>query len=227
ALPALGERGGGVRVQGRLADAALARSDGDHARTRIEPDLTLWPPATEPRRERGLLVRRHHVEPKRDARDARHGPDVLRDLILEARPERTARDGQRDDDHDRPVRRDGDVAHHVELGDGALELGVDDTLERREDRVAVWSHEVSLASTRRPWVTAACNRPLQFSAAPSRPARRGRSSPLRRPASAARGRAVPPRTADPRTARSRSPALRREAGRRRCRSTGRAWRKQE
>ena len=62
------------------------------------------------------------------------------DLVLEARPQGAAGDRQRDRHRDRAILGDDHVAHHVELGDGALELGVDHALERHEDRIAVGGH---------------------------------------------------------------------------------------
>ena len=81
--------------------------------------------------------RAHHVEVERDARDALDAADVPRDLVLEARPERAARHRERDRHVDVASARDDDVAHHLELGHGPLELGVDHELERLQDRVAV------------------------------------------------------------------------------------------
>ena len=56
-----------VRGQRRLADAALAGRDGDHARRAVERDALrpLGDAAAEPRRQRRLLVGTHHVEVER------------------------------------------------------------------------------------------------------------------------------------------------------------------
>ena len=77
------------------------------ARTRVErstrdPLRALGDAAAELRRQRCLLLGRHDVERHGRPLDARHGADVLRDLILEARPERAAGDCERDR---RPSRR--------------------------------------------------------------------------------------------------------------------------
>ena len=72
-----------------------------------------------------------------DALDAAHEP---LHLILERGAHRAAGDGQRDRDLDAAVVVNHDVAHHVELGDGLVQLGVDDRLERRQDRIAGRQH---------------------------------------------------------------------------------------
>jgi hypothetical protein len=133
------ERGGEVHGQGGLADAALAARDRDHARARIERDRLLRPAAAELRRQRGLLVRAHHVEAQLDALDSGQGADVLGDLVLERVAQRAAGNGERDRDGDvRAV--DQDLPHHVELGDGLAQLGIDHVLERAENGVAVDAH---------------------------------------------------------------------------------------
>jgi hypothetical protein len=62
---------------------------------------------------------------------------VLADLVLEARAKRAAGDGKGDRDGDVPA-LDAHLAHHVELGDGPLQLGIDDFAERRGDLLASW-----------------------------------------------------------------------------------------
>ena len=71
------------------------------------------------------------------ARDA--GKRLLH-LLLERLAQRTAGDGQDDRRGKRPRRRSRTFAHHVQLGDGPLELRVDDLLERLENGVAVDLH---------------------------------------------------------------------------------------
>ena len=62
---------------------------------------------------------------------------MLTHLVLEAVAERTAGDGQRD--HHRDVTAlDAHLAHHVELGDGPLQLGVDDVAQGLGDLLAAW-----------------------------------------------------------------------------------------
>src|SRR5262249_45947042 len=72
---------------------------------------------------------------ERDALDAGNVPQHVGDLLLERVAQRTAGDGQRDRDAD-VAALDLDTADHVELGDRALQLRVDDPLERTEDLVA-------------------------------------------------------------------------------------------
>ena len=140
ALAALGERRREVRGEGRLADPALAGGDRDDPRPGIEPDLALGAAPTQPGRERRLLLGAHNVEVECDARHVRHATDVRRHLLLEAGAERAAGDREGDRHVHGSVRRDDHVPHHLELGDGSLELGVDHLLERLQDRVAVGGH---------------------------------------------------------------------------------------
>ena len=72
---------------------------------------------------------------RRDRGDARQRPDVTGDLLLEARAQRAAGDGERDRDGDVGA-VDLDLADHVELGDRLPQLRVDDERERSEDLVA-------------------------------------------------------------------------------------------
>ena len=71
--------------------------------------------------------------------DAGNGADLALHLVLEARAERAAGDGERDRDRD-VAAVDRDLAHHVELGHGLAQLGVDDPAERLEDLSRVGSH---------------------------------------------------------------------------------------
>ena len=66
------------------------------------------------------------------------GNRCSRDLVLEARAERAAGDGERDRDGDVPA-LDAHLAHHVELRDGPLQLGIDDLPERLGDLLAAWA----------------------------------------------------------------------------------------
>ena len=63
---------------------------------------------------------------------------MLADLILEARAEWAAGDGERDRDGDVPG-LDAHLAHHVELGDRPLQLGIDDLSERLGDLLRGWA----------------------------------------------------------------------------------------
>ena len=156
-------------------------------------------PAAQPRDERRLLLRRHDVEAEPHARDARNLADEARDLLLERVAQRTARDRQGDRHRDRAVVLDEDVAHHVELGHRPPQLGIDDVLERFQDRVAVGPHRGERTCSGR------------RQAAP-----RARARPPLPDASGRRGRAGRRRTADPRTARWRGRTRGRAAARRRC-----------
>jgi hypothetical protein len=92
-------------------------------------------PASELRGPRGLPLRGHDVEGYGRASHAGDDPDVPRDLLLEARAERTTGDGERDG-HRHVPGLDPDLAHHVQIGDRAPKLRVDDLLERLPDLVA-------------------------------------------------------------------------------------------
>ena len=72
ALAELVERGGEVGRERRLADAALAARDRDHAgrRGRAGCPSCARSPAAQPRRQRAALLGRHHAELERDALDA-------------------------------------------------------------------------------------------------------------------------------------------------------------
>ena len=140
ALAGRAQRRGQVRRQRRLADAALARRDRKHAGGRIERDRLLRPAAAEARRQRRLLVGAHHVEVQLHRRNARDRADGALHLVLERRAHRAAGDGQRDRDLDRAVTVNDDIPHHVELGDGLVQLGIDHALERTQDRVALRCH---------------------------------------------------------------------------------------
>src|SRR5262249_55083618 len=137
-LPRLRQRDREVRGQGRLADAALAAADGHDAGRGLERQSLAAPfeAGAQLRRQRLPLLRRHDVEVERDALHTRDITQHLGDLLLERVAQRTAGDGQRDRDAD-VAALDLDAADHVELGDRALQLRVDDTLERAEDLVAI------------------------------------------------------------------------------------------
>ena len=128
-----------VDGQRRLADSALAARDREHPRRGADRDA-LRPPgdaAAQPLRQLGALVGAHHVELERDRLDAGEREHVLAHLVLEAVSERTTGDRQRDRDRD-VTALDEHLAHHVQLGDGPLQLGVDDLSERLGDLLAAW-----------------------------------------------------------------------------------------
>ena len=74
--------------------------------------------------------------------------DTILDLLLERVAERAAGDGQRNR-HRHAAAVDHDVPHHVELGDGTLQLGVDYLLERFENRITVGRHTAAHGSNMR------------------------------------------------------------------------------
>src|SRR5207253_4984980 len=137
ALALSAERSGEIDRQRRLADAALSARDRDHSRGSVERDAfgALGDAAAELGGERRFLLGGHDVEVERDAFDAGNRRERLGHLLLEARPQRAAGDGQRDRDGDIAA-ADPDVADHVELGDRTAQLRVDDLLERLQDLVA-------------------------------------------------------------------------------------------
>jgi hypothetical protein len=126
---------GEVRRQRRFAHAALSARNGDDPRLRVDGDSrgALGDAAAKLRRQRGLLIRRHHVEGKRDLPRPERAKRPVH-LLLEARPEGAARNRQRDREGD-AISVEIHVADHVELDDRATELRVDDTFERPNDLV--------------------------------------------------------------------------------------------
>ena len=140
--PLLGERRGEVRGQRRLADAALARRDGDARACAGSSEISRS--ARPPRRRvesaafsSGLITSKRSSHRRSTPATA---PTCPPHLVLEASAQRAAGDGERDRHRRRARRPRRDVAHHVELGNRTLELGVDDLLERFQDVVAIRSH---------------------------------------------------------------------------------------
>ena len=163
--------------------------------------------AAQARDERRLLLRRHHVEAEPHARDAGNRADVPRDLLLEASraagSPTTVSAIVTDTEPSSSTRTSRTMSSSVT---GPSQLGIDDVLERLQDRVAVWPHRgerTRLRSAKRR------REPLARA--------RGESRRRAQRASAPRGRAAPRRTADPRRARSRARTRARAAARRRCR----------
>ena len=118
----------------------------------VEAGGTLLDTAAEPRRQRGALVRAHYVEVEVDGVDARERRDVLLHLILEARAQRAAGDGQ-SDRHLDPAAVELDAAHHLELGHRAAQLGIDHIPERGQDLVAARHHGEGTGWKRSPEVS--------------------------------------------------------------------------
>ena len=140
-LAACGESRGEVRGQRRLADTALAGCDREDTRRRVESEIVF---SGRPPRSRvesaafssALMTSKWsstEVTPSTLADESLH-------LVLERRAHRAACDGERDGDLHTAVVVDHDVAHHVELGDRLVQLGVDHVLERLQDRVALGKH---------------------------------------------------------------------------------------
>ena len=182
--PSDAKRGGEVDRQRRLADAALAGGDGDHARRRVELDR----PVLGRSRRRGAwsssAARSSGLMTSKSSRDRRHAldrADLARDLLLERGAERTAGDGERDR-HRHGAAVDRDVAHHVELGHRLAQLGIDHPGQGGEEGVARRFHTFRRVAEER---------------------RRARPQAAQPPAGRRRaGRAVPrPRGADPRARR--------------------------
>ena len=139
-----------------------------------------------------------------DRRYALDRADLARDLLLERVAKRAA--GDRERDRDRHVAaRDGDVADHVELGDGLAQLGVDHAPECGKDR----------RREKEP-----CARSVQ----PPRSSTPAPRCPRRRSASGPRDRAGSFRAPARRSPGSRTRARGRAAGRRRDRPGGTALR---
>jgi hypothetical protein len=124
------EGGGQVGGQRRLADASLPARHREHACRGIEREAARarLDAASELLRQRRSLLGAHDVERERDGLDARQRQDVLAHLALEGIAQRAPGDGERNRDVDLAV-LDVHLAHHVELGDRALQLRVDDAAE--------------------------------------------------------------------------------------------------
>ena len=75
-----------------------------------------------------------------DRSDTLDGPDEALHLVLERGAHRAPRDGQCNGDLDAAVVVNDDVAHHLELRNRLVQLGIDDLFERLEDRVSVGNH---------------------------------------------------------------------------------------
>ena len=130
----LRESRGEVRRERRLPHASLAARHRQNAGLRVDGDARrpLRDAAAKLRRERGLLLGGHHVKGERGAFDAGERKQRAIDLILEARSERTACDGERDRHLGGPTDQLG-APDHVELDHGAAELRVDHALERPQE----------------------------------------------------------------------------------------------
>ena len=204
--PSARERVGEVRRERRLADATLARRDRErHVWTATARSSSLGPPAAQSRDERRLLLglitskpSRTEVTPSTARRPSTPAPRTSSGAGSRRRSGRSSR-------RPRPV-LDEDVANHVELGHRLPDLGVDDLLERLQDRVAVrlsWSEGTSEASRRER---------ARAAASSGEPAAASRERVPRSSSAVAR--------ADRRRARPRGRARGGVAGRPRCRPPG-------
>ena len=128
------ERGGEVGRQGRLADPALARADAQDVRDLREralgegaaPELLL---------QGALLLVGEDVEVDVHVGHTRQRGDRAGDGGLEVALDRASGRGQGDGDVHDAVRAELDRADHVQLDDRAVQLRVDDDLERLEDLI--------------------------------------------------------------------------------------------
>jgi hypothetical protein len=127
------ERRGEVGCERRLPHTALTARDRNDARPRVDraSRRPFGDAAAEPGREGRFLLGRHDAERERDGVDPLDGAKRLLHLILEARPERTARNRERDLDRGVSVFQ-LDTTKHLELDDRASELRVNHLLERTE-----------------------------------------------------------------------------------------------
>jgi hypothetical protein len=146
----LRERDREVRRERRLAHAALAARDREHAAVGGEPDhaVALGRAAAQLLCQRLPLLGSHHVERQLSAGHTGHLREHPLDLLLERVAKRAAGNGEDDCERDDAV-VDLEVPHHVELGDRAAQLGVDHPAERLQDGVAIRLHRSRVAPRRR------------------------------------------------------------------------------
>ena len=130
AQPARRERGGEVHGDRRLADAALAARDREHARGRRDLGGGRVLACVEPRalHRRGLLLLGHLAVFDLDVADAAEPPHLRLDVTLDLAAQRAARGGERDLHDDPAVVVDGHVVDHPEVDDAGMQLGVDHAL---------------------------------------------------------------------------------------------------
>jgi hypothetical protein len=129
------ERQGEVHRDARLADAALARGDADHGRgaALLEGRGALL--GAEAGAQAAPLLVAHDVHGHVDGVDPRQRGERLGDAPLDLGLQGAAGDGEADGHGDPPV-ADLDVAHHAEVDDRAVQLGVVHLAERRHGRVS-------------------------------------------------------------------------------------------
>ena len=142
-VAALRERDREVGGNRRLADATLARRDREHAGAgvdeRVGPVLVAavalvrlgGAAAVQPGCHGGALLVGHHGEVDVDPADAGQRAHGVGDAPRDLGPQRAARDRERDG-HADAVALDRDRAHHVEIDDRLVDLGVLDGPQRIE-----------------------------------------------------------------------------------------------
>ena len=122
-----GQGHGQVDRDRRLADAALARRDGqDPGRggdRRLGGVLAGLPAG--PGHDGGPLLGVHGRHLHVDRAHPVEGPHVVDDVLLDLAPQRAGGDGQRHVDDD-VAALDGDAPDHAQVDDGVAQLGVDD-----------------------------------------------------------------------------------------------------
>ena len=127
------ERGGQVRGHGGLADAALTGGDGDDAGQGVgagEGDFALGASAVELFAQRLLLGLVHDAHLDGDVFDAVEGTHAFLHVVGDLGAQGASGGGEQDLDGDGgTVDRDQVGGHHVEVGNGAADLGVDDLAE--------------------------------------------------------------------------------------------------
>ena len=130
------QRRGEVDGQGRLAHAALAGADADDVADARQRALGQPARAAERLLQAGLLLVGQHVEADADRGHAFDRAHRLVDVGLEMAFDRAAGGRQRDRHVDGPKLGDVNGTDHPELDDRAVELGVDDDLQRLEDLIS-------------------------------------------------------------------------------------------
>ena len=98
-----------------------------------ERDLALGDTASEHGAQGGALVLVHHAQFDAYGAHTLDLPHGHRHVVAESVLERAASRGQQDPDRDACVGVDGDVVDHAEIGDRALDLGVENGVEGGTD----------------------------------------------------------------------------------------------
>ena len=133
------ERGREVRGDRRLADAALAAADRDHAgrRRHLGGGRRLRRAQARLLHQRRALLLGHLVVLDPDLADAGQPGDLGAHVGADLAPERAGRGREGDLDHDVAVRVDPDVVDHPQIDDRGPQLGVEDPGQDTTDVVGV------------------------------------------------------------------------------------------